>query len=138
MSTYRELKEALNQGSLGTGKQKAAELFLQCRQTATAMHIFHLATSSYAAHIASNEFYTGIIDLVDKFAEAFIGRYGKFEGMPNVKLPQNFDGLQLAVNLMQWIDVNRANITDDSEIQNIIDEIVGLCSSTTYKLRELK
>jgi hypothetical protein len=39
---------------------------------------------------------------------------------------------------MQWIDSNRANITDDSEIQNIIDEIIGLCSSTVYKLRELK
>nr|QMP82873.1 MAG: hypothetical protein [Caudoviricetes sp.] len=138
MSTYRELKEALNQGSLGTGKQKAAELFLQCRQAATAMHIFHLATSSYAAHMASNAFYDGIIPLVDKFAEAFIGRYGKFEAMPNVKLPQNVDGLQIAVNLLQWIDINRGNITDDSEIQNVIDEISDLCSSTTYKLRELK
>ena len=138
MKTYYQLKEALNQSTIGSGKQKAAEMFLQCRQAATAMHIFHLATSSYAAHIASKEFYDEIIDLVDKFAESFIGRYGKFEGMPNVKLPQNFDGLQIAVNLLQWIDVNRANITDDSEIQNVIDEIVGLCASTTYKLRELK
>lgn len=138
MKTYTQLKEALNQSTVGTGKQKGAELFLQCRQAATAMHIFHLATSSYAAHIASKDFYDEIIDLVDKFAESFIGRYGKFEGMPNVKLPQNFDGLQIAVNLLQWIDVNRANITDDSEIQNVIDEIVGLCTSTTYKLRELK
>jgi Family of unknown function (DUF5856) len=138
MVSYTELKEALNQGTVGTGKQKAAELFLQCRQAATAMHIFHLATSSYAAHMASNEFYDGIIGLVDKFAESFIGRYGKFESMPNVKLPQNYDGLTIAANLLQWIDSNRANITDDSEVQNSIDEIVGLCSSTIYKLRELK
>lgn len=138
MKTYYQLKEALNQSTVGSGKQKGAELFLQCRQAATAMHIFHLSTSSYAAHIASNEFYDQIIGLVDKFAEAFIGRYGKFEGMPNVKLPQNYDGLTIVANLLQWIDSNRGNITDDSEIQNIIDEIVGLCTSTIYKLRELK
>jgi hypothetical protein len=138
MVSYKELKEALNQGTVGTGKQKAAELFLQCRQAATAMHIFHLATSSYAAHMASNTFYDGIIPLVDKFAEAFIGRYGKFESMPNVKIPQNNDGLAIVANLLQWIDTNRQNITDDSEIQNIIDEISDLCTSTIYKLRELK
>ena len=138
MKTYNELKEALNQSSVGLGKQKATELFMQCRQAATAMHFFHLSTPSYAAHKASNTFYTDIIDLVDTFAENFIGRYGKFEMMPNVKIPQNNDGLAIAAGLLQWIDTNRANITDDSEIQNIIDEISGLCNSTIYKLRELK
>ncbi len=138
MRTFNQLKEALNQNSVGIGKQKATELFMQCRQAATAMHFFHLSTPSYAAHMASNTFYTDIIALVDTFAESFIGRYGKFEVMPNVKIPQNNDGLAIAASLLQWIDSNRINITDDSEIQNIIDEIVGLCTTTIYKLRELK
>lgn len=138
MKTYTNLKEALNQSTVGSGKQKAAELFMQCRQASTAMHFFHLSTPSYAQHMASNTFYTEIVDLVDTFAESFIGRYGKFDIMPNVKIPQTNDGLAIAVNLLQWIDTNRANITDDSEIQNVIDEIVGLCTSTIYKLRELK
>jgi len=138
MKTYANLKEALNQSTVGSGKQKAAELFMQCRQAATAMHFFHLSTPSYAQHMASNTFYTDIIDLIDTFAESFIGRYGKFEAMPNVKIPQVNDGLTIAVSLLQWIDNNRAIITDDSEIQNIIDEISGLCNSTIYKLRELK
>lgn len=138
MKTYSQLKEALNQSSVGSGKQKAAEMFMQGRQSATAMHYFHLTTSSYAAHVASNEFYDSIVPLVDKFAETFTGRYGKFEAMPNVKVPMVNDGLTIVVNLLQWIDANRSVITDDSEIQNIIDEISGLCSSTIYKLRELK
>lgn len=137
MITFGELKEALNQETVGSGKQKASELFLQCRQAATAMHFFHLTTSSYAAHVAAQGFYEGIVPLVDSFSEAFTGRYGKFESMPNVKLPQG-DGLNIAVNLLKWLDSNRQAITDDSEIQNIIDEIVGLTNSTIYKLRELK
>lgn len=138
MKTFTNLKEALNQSTVGSGKQKAAEMFMQCRQAATAMHFFHLSTPSYAQHKASQKFYENIIDLVDTFCENFIGRYGKFEAMPNVKIPQVNDGLTIAANLLQWIDSNRANITDDSEIQNVIDEIVGLCNSTIYKLRELK
>ena len=55
MKKYTQLKEALNQGNVGSGKQKAAELFMQCRQVSTAMHYFHLTTSSYSAHKASNE-----------------------------------------------------------------------------------
>ena len=39
-------------------------------------HSAHLNTRSYAKHVALNEFYDGIIDLADKFAEAYQGRHG--------------------------------------------------------------
>ena len=39
-------------------------------------HSAHLNTRSYAKHVALNEFYDGIIDLADKFAEAYQGKYG--------------------------------------------------------------
>lgn len=119
------------------GKAKAVEFFARSRAAATAMHFFHLTTPSYAQHIASQAFYDGIIDLIDTFCETFIGRYGKFEAMPNVKESAT-DGLQIVGNLTKWIDANRMAISDLSEIQNEIDNIVNLCNSTAYKLRELK
>jgi superfamily II DNA/RNA helicase len=39
-------------------------------------HSVHLATDSYSQHVALNAFYDGIIDLADKFAEAYQGRHG--------------------------------------------------------------
>ena len=39
-------------------------------------HSVHLNTRSYAKHVALNEFYDAIVDLADKFAEAYQGRHG--------------------------------------------------------------
>ena len=39
-------------------------------------HSAHLNTRSYAKHVALGAFYDGIIDLADKFAEAYQGKYG--------------------------------------------------------------
>ena len=36
----------------------------------TNAHIAHLQTKSYARHMALNDFYEGVIDIADKFAEA--------------------------------------------------------------------
>ena len=75
--------------------------------------------------------------LLDQLLESFSGRYGKLETPPKLKIVST-DGLAIAVNLLQWIDANRMLLSDDSELQNIIDEITGLINSTIYKLRELK
>lgn len=135
---YTEILEQINEDlDPMSAKSKAAELFSRCRAASTAMHFFHLTTSSFAQHKASDEFYNGIIGLVDSFSESFMGRYGKFETFPNVR-EASTDGLTIVGNLTKWIDSNRGSISDLSEIQNIIDEILSLCNSTAYKLRELK
>jgi hypothetical protein len=137
MKTFSELKEALTQNTQADGKAKASEFFSQVRQSATMMHYFHLTTPLYSAHVASKEFYDGLIPLIDQFIESFSGRYGRLETYVPVKM-QPADGLSIAISLLQWIDANRQFITDDSELQNIVDEITGLINSTIYKLRDFK
>ena len=39
-------------------------------------HSVHLGTRSFSKHMALNEFYDNIVDLADKFAEAYQGRHG--------------------------------------------------------------
>ena len=39
-------------------------------------HSVHLNTRSYAKHKALQKFYNGVVDLADKFAEAYQGRHG--------------------------------------------------------------
>lgn len=115
---------------------KAAELIARCFEARTKTHFFHLQTRSYAKHKAFGEFYDKIVDLADSFAEAYQGRNGVIESYPEFKL-QTQD-VDLIVELREWIDINRKEITEESELQNIIDEIVSLCDSTIYKLRNLK
>lgn len=118
-------------------KAKCAELISRAFAARNAMHFFHLKTPLYSAHIAAQGFYEGIIPLIDSFAEGVIGRLGKFEVFPNIKESTD-DGLAIVGNMVKWIDTNRAMLTEFSEVQNIIDEIISLCNSTAYKLRELR
>lgn len=135
-----ELNEAPQQMGMGQQidpKMKGAELFARCRAASTAAHFAHLLTPSYSQHVALKTFYDDIIDFVDAFAETFIGRYGKFEAFPNVKESAT-DPLTIVGNLTRWIDGNRSMISEFSEIQNEIDNIVNLCNKTAYLLRELR
>lgn len=116
---------------------KGAEFVARCRAAATAMHFVHLTTSSYSEHIATQEFYEGVIPLMDAVAEDMIGRFGKFEAFPNVKESSQIS-LQIVGNLTKWLDANRALMGEFSEIQNGIDGVLSLSNSTAFKLRELK
>lgn len=112
----------------------ATELFHKCRQAATYTHYQHLMTTSYAKHMALGAFYSEIIPLLDSFLETFIGTYGKLEIVQdNIQVPFKCT----IKDLKEWIDRNRSQISDSSTLQNILDTIVELCSSTIYKLEQL-
>lgn len=111
------------------------ELFL-ARDVA---HSVHLNTRSFSKHSALNTFYDEIVELADKYAEAYQGRHGMI-GPISLKSARK-DGaiLPFLENSMAYIEENRYKVCDksDSALQNIIDEIVGLYLSTIYKLKFL-
>lgn len=118
-------------------KALCGELVARCFQARTDAHIAHLMTRSYAEHKALDEFYSGVVDLADSFAEAATGRYGILD-FPQI-MPRHKDStydkpVTIPKGLRTWLDANREKCTDDSELQNMIDEIIALCSSTVYKL----
>lgn len=122
-------------------KIKCGELVVRCFQARNDAHVAHLMTRSYAAHVALNEFYDGVIGLADTFAEACQGRYGILDYPMQTMRHESVsyaDAQSIPEGLRDWIDSNRKKCCDESELQNIIDEIVGLCDSTIYKLTFLK
>jgi hypothetical protein len=48
---------------------KAAELIARCFAARTAAHIAHLQTTSYAQHVALDEFYNAIVGLANMVDE---------------------------------------------------------------------
>ena len=113
------------------------EFVMRCFHARTTSHVLHLKTRSYAAHKALNEFYDEIVGLIDSFAEAYQGEYGLIEDYPPKYTPYA-DALEMLDDLQKWIETNRDEISDDTYLQNIIDEIVALIRSTQYKLKFLK
>jgi hypothetical protein len=105
--------------------------------SATNTHFFHWTTDSYAKHIALAEYYDGIVELTDSFAEAYMGKYGKFTSFPSV-YHQPKDPIRYLESLQSFVKEARQDLPQDSELQNIIDEIADLINTTTYKLKFLK
>lgn len=99
-------------------------------------HRAHLKTPSYSKHIALNEFYDGIIELVDQFAEVGQGAFGKLdvtvyalEG--NVADP--IAGLQGHLDKLMKLGKG----CEIGALRNIMDEIQALYLQTLYKMKEL-
>ena len=115
------------------------ELIMQLFHARTNAHVLHLKTTSFAKHKALNEFYDELPDLADKLAEAYQGDYGLIDKYPTRYTPIE-DATELVTGLAEWIAQNRYDCRDgdDTYLQNITDEIMALCRSTTYKLKVLK
>lgn len=115
------------------------ELIMLLFHARTAAHVLHLQARSYATHIALNEFYDAIIPLADSLAEAYQGCYGLIESFP-ARYTAYTEPLALMDALTKAIEEKRFDAADkkETQLQNIIDEVVALIDSTTYKLRFLK
>jgi len=102
-------------------------------------HVVHLNTRSYAKHMALKDFYIGIVELADDFAEAYQGKYGLIGKIP-LKSPQKEMNILDFMNEQSLaLEETRYKVCkkEDTVLQNIIDEIWKLFLSTIYKLRFL-
>ena len=102
----------------------------------TNSHILHLQTRSYAEHKALEAYYTEIGDLINDFVEAYQGKYGIIEDYPeDYKLPT--PSIEYLVGLSTYLQEARLHLPQDTELQNLLDEIASLLDNTLYKLRFL-
>jgi len=99
-------------------------------QSRDIMHIAHLQTTSFAEHKALNAYYDGILDLTDKFVEVYFGR--------NKRVPFTIyeskieDAVTHLKGIQKILDEERNGYA--SELQNIMDEMLGLVNQTLYLL----
>jgi len=102
-------------------------------------HSVHLNTRSYSKHKALRKFYDEVIDLADKFAEAYQGKHGLIGPISLMSANKTSNILAFMQDQVEEIEKVRYEVVDRTEtaLQNIIDEIVGLYLSTIYKLKFL-
>lgn len=102
-------------------------------------HSVHLNTRSFAKHSALNEFYDNIVDLADKFAEAYQGRHGLIGPITLMSAKKTGNIVEFLEDSLADVEAMRFKICEktDTPIQNIIDEIVGAYLKVLYKLKFL-
>jgi hypothetical protein len=105
----------------------------------TAGHIHHLGTDSYSQHMALGDFYVELDKRADKFIEAYQGKKSKII-FAEKALFLGENGLELVQYICDQIESYRKmpGFPQDSELQNIVDELLDLADSTKYKLKFLK
>ena len=100
----------------------------------TQTHYFHLQTKSYARHKALEKYYEGIVDLIDTYAEVYMGKYDRIKPVAMnkrflrdpKKAPAYFRGLLKRMKSMK--------LPKNSHLKNIQDEISTLINKTLYLL----
>lgn len=119
--------------------EQFVKLISHLMHSRTQTHVFHLQTNSYAEHVALGAYYDGIVGLVDGLVESYQGKYGILEGYQSYNVIQ-YSGKATVIGylkaLLSIISSTRSAI-QDSYIQNQIDTVEELVTSTLYKLRFL-
>jgi hypothetical protein len=122
--------------------ERIASMFLHSR---TQAHIFHTRVTgegSFAAHIALQAYYEGIVPLIDGLVETYQGQYGLIEykevnGVDNDASIENI--VKYFSNLCTFLDKERKDSKlQMSWLQNDVDNIASLLYSTKYKLINLQ
>ena len=116
------------------------ELLITLLNSATIAHVLHLRSRSYSEHKALQKFYEEMPEVVDSVIEAWQGRHGALIDYPDqvVEISEHRDALEYLVYLNLVLEEDRYVLGDESEIQNLVDDIAQLIDSTIYKLTFLK
>lgn len=113
------------------------EFFGKLFQIRDQIHLCHLATKSYAQHMALGSFYDEILDLTDGIIESYQGKYG----LVDITIPSSTKGEPIAIlkELAKLTDTGSIyNMFKETWIQNELDSISKLTYQTIYKLENLK
>lgn len=109
------------------GPSKFLGILFQSRDI---IHLTHLDTRSFAEHKTLNGYYDGILDLTDSFTEKLFGRSGRVD----IVIPESKkqDAVTHLKGMQAIIEAERDNYASD--LQNIMDEMIGLINETLYLL----
>jgi hypothetical protein len=119
--------------------QLVIELISKTFHSRNAAHIAHWRTKNYARHVALNDFYDGVIEIVDGLVECYQGNFGIIEeDIPEVAPGYTQDIVERFNDELVWIEANRGGIAQGvTALENTIDELLSLYLKTLYKLENL-
>jgi hypothetical protein len=131
---HNKTKRAL---SSNYSKQHIVTMFLQMLNT---VKLYHWKTSSYAQHKATDDLYANLNTNIDTFVETMLGKTGDRVNLTGVKsIPlldySNLSSFKHEIEKYKQFLINmKLNATNNSDLLNIRDEILGNLNQFTYLL----
>lgn len=122
-------------------QQLIVTMFLQMLNT---VKLYHWKTSSYAQHKATDELYANLNTNIDTFVEIMLGKTGSrvnLTGQKSIPLMDytNLTDFERTVEMYKKFMINMTNdkslnISSNSDLMNVKDEILGDLNKFTYLL----
>lgn len=102
--------------------------------------IYHWQTTSYAEHKAFDSIYDSLGDLVDKFMEVYMGKYGRVIPSKSIAVNVNNYSQEAAIkttnDFIGFLTITLPSLlkNQDTDLLNIRDEILGELNQLKYLL----
>jgi hypothetical protein len=113
------------------------QLFGTLQQSVVDIWREHLKTDSYSGHMAMDEYYKDMPDLIDDLIEHYMGRYGKIMSYESILSPGNFTDPAEYLSALREMVSQTYDTISASELKSDLDAVLAQIDSTVYKLREL-
>lgn len=112
---------------------EVVKMFFEMRDQ---IHFYHLQTQSFAEHKALNDFYETILDIADKFMEAYQGVYGRATGNISLTLKTyTEDGATVDTKVFaEKVKTLQKSVETNTDLVNLLDELLNACNKTVYLL----
>lgn len=116
-------------------KAETSEFLLTLLHASTNTHLLHWQSKSYSEHKALGKFYDQLLDMTDNLAEAIMGKYSLTLTFPKSYYSPAATAVEELESLKDYVQEERKELPQDSEIQNEVDNIANLINKTLYLLR---
>lgn len=125
---------------LGNKTSKEAEFcgsLFACADTIKLLHLKASGEGSYAKHVALGDLYDAISDMADDITETIQG----YKGLLSISIPASTlpaDCCSYVKSERSRITTSMSSMTDMVDVQNKLQDLIGVFSKTIYKLENLK
>ena len=102
------------------------------------LKLYHWMTTNYARHKAADQCFDSIQTLSDKFIEIYIGKYGRSKLVASssskvvIVRYTDSDIKELFSDFIDFLRKIKLDSKSDSDLLNIVDEMVGTLNQTLY------
>jgi len=111
------------------------ELLKEFFTVMTQIKLYHWQTKRYSRHKSTDEFFSNINELIDRYIETYQGKHGVIfvENKLNIYVENISDK-----NILKFMDdfknflIGLKHESKDSDLSNIRDEMLGLVNQTLY------
>ena len=137
----RKINKNIRSNGKSISQKQQQQIVITFLQMLNTVKLYHWKTHSHSQHVATDNLYTDLNASIDQFVEIMLGKEGNrvnLTGQKTIPLLDYTSVNDFKKEIEKYkkflINMNFVNITNNSDLLNVRDEILGLLNKFTYLL----